>query len=151
MDENSSAVDEAEESAVDEAEETETQDSEVPTEEGEPKEIETGESQAVDPEIEKKAAEAKAAELRQVEIDVHSLYNLAQHSRLFVENPKFHMGGYIRIIGFLDKLEMNQAPAPAPEPARFDRAVKRREQKEIDKGLKNVKKAMDTINDASTE
>jgi len=85
---------------------------------------------------------ARKARLNQAELDIHTLYNYAVQSPNFMNNSKHCMSGYIRLIALVELLS---GPPPPLEATPQDRAAKRRDQKELEKGREQAEKAKETL------
>jgi len=86
--------------------------------------------------------EARKQRLNQAELDIHTLYNYAVQSPNFMNNSKHCLGSYIRLIALIELLGGQLLPTEE-EPK--DRAAKRRDQKELEKGRENVDMAREVL------
>jgi len=92
--------------------------------------------------------EARKVRLNQSELDIHTLYNYAVQSPNFMNNSKHCMSSYIRLIALIELLG---GPAPSVEAIPQDRAARRRDEKELDKGRANAEKAKEKLTDATAK
>ena len=134
--------------------------SKTPQAEIESKEIQDNKDGAPEAPKDKTEAEQKAeakqkadeegakARLNQAELDVHTLYNYAVQSPNFMPNSKHCMSSYIRLIALIELLK---GPIPPVQAVPQDRAARRRDQKEIDKGREQAEKAKEQLTDAATK
>jgi len=92
--------------------------------------------------------EARKQRLTQAELDIHTLYNYAVQSPHFMPNSKHCLGSYIRLIALIELLG---GPLLPGEEEPKDRAAKRRDQKELEKGRENVDMAKENLKNAATK